>query len=59
MEVNPNFKSPTETYKKGLEVVLHPNSTQMDRASTRKEWKVVPLQNSTLVMFEPKTSTEG
>ena len=56
-----NFKSPTslqtDTWKKGLEVVLQPNSTMVMTASTRSEKEVVPLQNSTLVMFESKTST--
>ena len=44
----PNFKSPTslqmDTWKKGLEVVLQPNSTLV-------------MTTSTLVMFESKTST--
>ena len=57
----PNFKSPTslqmDTWKKGLEAVLQPNSTLVITASTRSEKEVVLLQNSTLVMFESKTST--
>ena len=55
------FKSPTslqtDTWKKGLEVVLQPNSTLVANALTRSEKQVVPLWNSTLVMFESKTST--
>ena len=43
--------------KKGLEAVLQPNSTLVMTASARSEKEVVPLQNSTLVMFESKTST--
>ena len=58
---NYNFKSPiiyqTDIWKKGLEVVLQPNSTLVMRASTRSQKEVVPLQDSTLVMFESKTST--
>ena len=60
---NYNFKSPTipqaDTWKKGFEVLLPPNSTLMMTASTRSKREVVPLQNSTLVMFESKTSTGG
>ena len=56
-----NFKSPTslhiDTWKKGLEAVLQPNSTLVMIASTRSEKEVEPLQNSTLVMFKSKTST--
>ena len=56
-----NFKSPTihqaQTWKKGLEVVLQPNYTLVMKALTRSQKEVVPLQNSTLVMFELKTST--
>ena len=56
-----NFKSPTslqkDTWKKGLEAVLQPNSILVMSASTRSQKEVVPLQNSTLVMFESKTST--
>ena len=57
----PYFKSPTslqtDTWKKGLEVVLKPNSTLVVNALTRSEKQVVPLWDSTLVMFELKTST--
>ena len=59
-ENNYNFKSSTilqtDTWKKGLEVVLPPNSTLVMTASTRSK-REVPLQESTLVMFESKTST--
>ena len=58
---NYNFKSPTicqaDTWKKGLEVVLQPNSTLVMRALTRSQKEGVPLQNSTLVMLTSKTST--
>ena len=58
---NYNFKSPTicqtNAWKKGLGVVLQPNSTLMIRASTRGQKEVAPLQNSTLVMLTSKTST--
>ena len=58
---NSHFKSPkilqTDMWKKGLGVVLLPNSTLVMRALTRREKEVVPLQNSTLVMFILKTST--
>ena len=57
------ISSPTilqaDTWKKGLEVVLQPNSTLVMRASTRSQKEVVPLQNSTLVMLTLKTSTGG
>ena len=60
---NYNFKSPTihqaDTWKKGLEVVLQPNSTLVMKALTRSQKEVVPLQNSTLVMLTLKTSTEN
>ena len=58
---NYNFESPTslqmDTWKKGLEVVLQPNSTLVANTLTRSEKQVVPLQNSTLVMSELKTFT--
>ena len=57
----PNLKSSkilqAETWKKGLEVVIQPNSTLVMRALTRSQKEVVPLQNSTLVIFGSKTST--
>ena len=55
---NCNFKSPTihqaETWKKGLEMVLQLNATLVMRTLTRSQKEVVPLQDSTLVMFESK-----
>ena len=46
-----------DTWKKGLESVLQPNSTLVMRASTRSEKEVVPLQISTLVTLTLETST--
>ena len=58
-----NFKSPTSlqmnTWKKGLEVGLQPNSTLVMKALTRSQEEVVPLQNSTLVIIVDYCGDQG